>query len=153
WGADDVQYLWLPMSHSFGKMLLSGHIVSGSVTAVDGRIPKLVGNLAVVRPTLMAAVPRIFEKVYNKIIEGVKQGGPVKQRIFHWALATGRAGSKLRQQGRDPRGLLALRLRLAERLVFAKIKATFGGRMRYFISGSAPLSRDIIEFFHACGIL
>src|SRR5690242_10840927 len=74
WGRDDVQYLWLPMSHSFGKVLMAGHIASGSVTAVDGHIPKLVDNLAVVRPTLMAAVPRIFEKVYNKIVESAKHG-------------------------------------------------------------------------------
>jgi long-chain acyl-CoA synthetase len=153
WGADDVQYLWLPMSHSFGKVLMAGHIASGSVTAVDGRIPKLVPNLAVVRPTLMAAVPRIFEKVYNKIIEGAKQGSPIKQKIFHWAIGTGREGSVLRQRGKQPRGLLALKLRLAERLVFSKIQATFGGRVHYFISGSAPLSREIAEFFHACGVL
>jgi long-chain acyl-CoA synthetase len=153
WGPDDVQYLWLPMSHSFGKVLMAGHIASGSVTAVDGRIPKLVENLAVVRPTIMAAVPRIFEKVYNKIAEGAKQGSPIKQRIFQWAIAAGKAGSAARQQGKEPSGLLALRLRLAERLVFSKIKATFGGRVRYFISGSAPLSREIAEFFHACGIL
>jgi len=153
WGADDVQYLWLPMSHSFGKVLMAGHIASGSVTAVDGRIPKLVDNLAVVKPTIMAAVPRIFEKVYNKIIEGAKQGSPIKQRIFQWALAVGRAGSQVRQRGGTPGGLLALQLRLAERLVFSRIQATFGGRVRYFISGSAPLSREIAEFFHACGIL
>jgi long-chain acyl-CoA synthetase len=153
WGPDDVQYLWLPMSHSFGKVLMAGHIASGSVTAVDGRIPKLVANLAVVRPTIMAAVPRIFEKVYNKIIEGAKQGGGLKHRIFQWALGVGRAGSQLRQQGKEPGGLLAFRLRLAERLVFSKIKRTFGGRVRYFISGSAPLSREIAEFFHACGVL
>jgi long-chain acyl-CoA synthetase len=153
WGATDVQYLWLPMSHSFGKVLMAGHIASGSVTAVDGRIPKLVDNLAVVKPTIMAAVPRIFEKVYNKIIEGAKQGSPIKQRIFQWALATGKAGSQVRQRGGTPGGLLALQLRLAERLVFSRIQATFGGRVRYFISGSAPLSREIAEFFHACGIL
>jgi long-chain acyl-CoA synthetase len=153
WLVDDIQYLWLPMSHSFGKVLLAGHMASGSVTAVDGRIPKLIGNLAVVRPTLMAAAPRIFEKVYNKIIEGAKQGSAIKQRIFQWALAVGKAGSRVRQQGKEPSGLLALQLRIAERLVFSKIKATFGGRVRYFNSGSAPLSRDIAEFFHACGIL
>jgi long-chain acyl-CoA synthetase len=141
------------MSHSFGKVLMAGHIASGSVTAVDGRIPKLVGNLAVVRPTIMAAVPRIFEKVYNRIIEGAKQGGGLKHRIFQWALGVGRSGSQLRQQGKEPGGLLALQLRLAERLVFSKIKATFGGRVRYFISGSAPLSSEIAEFFHACGVL
>jgi long-chain acyl-CoA synthetase len=153
WGPDDVQYLWLPMSHSFGKVLMAGHIASGSVTAVDGRIPKLVDNLAAVKPTLMAAVPRIFEKVYNKIIEGSRQGGKLKSRIFQWALAVGRAASQVRQRGGTPSGLLALQLRLAERLVFSKIKATFGGRVNYFISGSAPLSREIAEFFHACGIL
>ncbi len=153
WGPDDVQYLWLPMSHSFGKVLMAGHIASGSVTAVDGRIPKIVENLAVVRPTIMAAVPRIFEKVYNKILEGVKQGSGLKQKIFHWAVATGREGSKVRQHGNEPGGLLALKLKVADKLVFSKIKDRFGGRVRYFISGSAPLSRDIAEFFHACGIL
>ena len=153
WGPDDVQYLWLPMSHSFGKVLMAGHIASGSVTAVDGRIPKIVENLAVVRPTIMAAVPRIFEKVYNKILEGVKQGSGLKQKIFQGAVATGREGSKVRQQGNEPGGLLALKLKVADKLVFSKIKERFGGRVRYFISGSAPLSRDIAEFFHACGIL
>jgi long-chain acyl-CoA synthetase len=101
----------------------------------------------------MSAVPRIFEKVYNKIIEGAKRGSPIKQRIFQWAIAAGKEGSQVRQQGREPGGLLALRLRIAERLVFSKIKATFGGRVRYFNSGSAPLSREIAEFFHACGVL
>ncbi|HEV7556218.1 MAG TPA: long-chain fatty acid--CoA ligase [Kofleriaceae bacterium] len=153
WNADDVQYLWLPMSHSFGKVLMAGHIASGSVTAVDGRIPNLIDNLAVVKPTLMAAVPRIFEKVYNKMIETAKSGSPMKQRIFHWAVATGKEVSKVRQQGKQPSGLLAIKLKIAERLVFDKIKARFGGRVRYFISGSAPLAREIAEFFHACGIL
>jgi long-chain acyl-CoA synthetase len=151
-GADDVQYLWLPMSHSFGKVLMAGHIASGSVCAVDGRIPKIVENLATVKPTVMAAVPRIFEKVYNKILEGAKVGG-LKQKIFEWAIATGKEGSRIRQQGKEPGGMLAFKLKLADKLVFSKIKGRFGGRVRYFISGSAPLSRDIAEFFHACGIL
>ncbi len=149
---DDVQYLWLPMSHSFGKVLMAGHIASGSVCAVDGRIPKIVENLATVKPTLMAAVPRIFEKVYNKILEGAKQGG-LKQKIFEWAIGVGKQVSKVRQQGNEPSGLLAFKARLADKLVFSKVKDRFGGRLRYFISGSAPLSRDIAEFFHACGIL
>ena len=153
WSESDVQYLWLPMSHSFGKVCMAGHIASGSVTAIDGRIPKLIDNLAIVRPTLMAAVPRIFEKVYNRIIEKSKQGSPLEQKVFAWAIGVGKRGSKLRQQGKEPSGLLALQLKLADRLVFEKIKATFGGRVRYFISGSAPLSGEIAEFFHACGVL
>jgi long-chain acyl-CoA synthetase len=149
---DDVQYLWLPMSHSFGKVLESAHIATGSVLAVDGRIPKIVDNLAVVRPTFMAAAPRIFEKVYNKILEGARQGG-LKQKIFEWAIKVGKQGSELRQQGKEPGGLLAVKLALAERLVFSKIKAKFGGRIRYFVSGAAPLAREIAEFFHAANIL
>lgn len=151
--ADDVQYLWLPMSHSFGKVLMASHLSTGHVCAVDGRIPKIIENLAVVRPTMMAAAPRIFEKVYNKVVQGMKEQGGMKEKIFQWALSVGREGSKIRQRGAEPGGLLAMKLRLAEKLVFSKIKARFGGRIRFFVSGSAPLSREIAEFFHACGIL
>jgi long-chain acyl-CoA synthetase len=153
YGADDVQYLWLPMSHSFGKVLMAGHIASGSVTAVDGRIPKLVENLAVVRPTIMAAVPRIFEKVYNGIIEKSKQGKPYEKKIFEYAVKLGKHVSLLKQKNQPIPMHLELAMRVADKLVFEKIRARFGGRLRYFISGSAPLSREIAEFFHACGIL
>jgi long-chain acyl-CoA synthetase len=151
--ADDVQYLWLPMSHSFGKVLMASHLSSGQVCAVDGRIPKIIENLAVIRPTMMAAAPRIFEKVYNKIVQGAKEQGGMKEKIFAWAVSVGKEGSAIRQRGAEPGGLLALKLRIAEKLVFSKIKDRFGGRLRYFVSGSAPLSREIAEFFHACGIL
>ena len=97
-GADDVQYLWLPMSHSFGKVLMAGHIASGSVCAVDGRIPKIVENLATVKPTVMAAVPRIFEKVYNKILEGAKVGGDALLEL----------GCDLRDRREDHEALLRL---------------------------------------------
>jgi long-chain acyl-CoA synthetase len=149
-GIDDVEYLWLPLSHSFGKVLTSGQIQNGHLMAVDGRIPKLVDNLAVVKPTWMAAAPRIFEKVYNKVVQGAKDAGGMKWTIFQWALRQGKRASAQRQQGKTPGGI---RLALAEKLVFSKLKARFGGRLRFFISGSAPLSREIAEFFHACGIL
>ncbi|HRC55644.1 MAG TPA: long-chain fatty acid--CoA ligase [Kofleriaceae bacterium] len=150
---DDVQYLWLPMSHSFGKVLMASHLSTGHVCAVDGRIPKIIENLAVIRPTMMAAAPRIFEKVYNKVIQGVKEQGGMKEKIFTWAVSVGKEGSAVRQRGAEPGGLLAMKLRLADKLVFSKIKQRFGGRVRFFVSGSAPLSREIAEFFHACGIL
>ncbi|HVV82783.1 MAG TPA: long-chain fatty acid--CoA ligase [Kofleriaceae bacterium] len=150
---DDLEYLWLPLSHSFGKVLTGGQVVIGHTQAIDGRIPKLIDNLAVVRPTLMAAAPRIFEKVYNKVVQGAKEGGGMKWRIFQWAVGVGKQVSVARQAGKEPGGLLALKLRLADKLVFSKLKARFGGRLRLFVSGSAPLSREIAEFFHACGIL
>jgi long-chain acyl-CoA synthetase len=150
---DDLQYLWLPLSHSFAKVLLAGQLCVGFPSAVDGRIPKLIDNLAVVRPTFMAAAPRIFEKVYNKVISGAKQGGGLKYKIFHWAMSTGREVSRVRQSGGEARGVRALKQKVADKLVFSKLKARFGGRIKYFISGSAPLSKEIAEFFHAADIL
>lgn len=150
---DDLQYLWLPLSHSFGKLLEVAQIAVGHPTAVDGNIPKLVDNLAVVRPTFMAAAPRIFEKIHNKVIGGAREAGGLKLAIFKWAMKVGREVSALRQQRQEPRGWLALKYKLATKLVFSKLAALFGGRVRFFISGSAPLDRDIAEFFHAAGIL
>ncbi len=149
----DKQFLWLPLSHSFGKVLEASVIRIGVPTAIDGRIPKIVENLGLVKPTFVAAVPRIFEKVYNKVVTGAKEGGRLKWRTFQWALAVGREVSKLKQKGQQPSGALALKLAVADKLVFSKLKALFGGRLRFFISGSAPLSREIAEFFHAADIL
>jgi len=149
----DLEYLWLPLSHSFGKVLTSGHLKVGHTVAIDGRIPKLIDNLAVVRPTMMAAAPRIFEKVYNKVVQGAKDGGGMKWKIFQWAMGVGKQVSALRQAGQQPSGFLALKNQLATKLVFSKLQARFGGRLRLFVSGSAPLSREIAEFFHAAGVL
>ena len=149
----DKQFLWLPMSHSFGKVLEVILITANVPTAVDGRIPRIIDNLAVVKPTWMAAAPRIFEKAYNKIVTGVEKEGGLKARIFKWSLAVGREASALRQQHKEPSVLLALKFAIADKLVLSKIKERFGGRVRFFISGSAPLSRDMAEFFHACDIL
>ncbi len=150
---EDVQFLWLPLAHSFGKVLEVAQIVIGFHTAVDGRVDKLVENLGQVKPTFVAAVPRIFEKVYNKVVEGAKKGGGLKWSIFKWSIDIGKQVSKLRQAGQEPSGLLAMQNGIAQKLVFSKLQARFGGRLRYFVSGSAPLSREMAEFFHACNIL
>lgn len=150
---DDVQYLWLPLAHSFGKVLEAAQLKIGFSTAVDGRIDKLVDNLAVVKPTFVAAVPRIFEKVYNKVVAGAKDGGGAKYGIFKWAVEVGKEASKLKQQGKQPGGLLAIKYAIATKLVFSKLQNRFGGRLKYFVSGSAPLSRELAEFFHAADIL
>lgn len=149
----DHQYLWLPLSHSFGKVLQVAQLKTGFPTTIDGRIPKLIDNLAVVRPTFMAAAPRIFEKVYNEVVTGAQQAGGLKLKIFTWAVGVGREVSKLRQNGKEATGLLAIKYRVADKLVFSKLKARFGGRIRFFVSGSAPLSREMAEFFHAADIL
>ncbi len=148
----DKQFLWLPLSHSFGKVLEALTIRIGIPTAIDGRIERIVPNLEYVRPTFVAAVPRIFEKVFNKVVSGAK-ASPIKYRVFKWALEIGRQVSQIRQKGQQPSGSLALKAAMADKLVFSKLKETFGGRLRFFISGSAPLSREIAEFFHASDIL
>lgn len=151
--ADDLQYFWLPLAHVFGKVLEAAQIRIGFPTAVDGRVDKLVENLKVVRPTFVCAVPRIFEKVYNSVLGSAEAAGGLKYRIFRWALAVGEALSKVRQAGERPGLFLAAKSRVADALVFKKVKATFGGRVRFFISGSAPLSKELAEFFHTLGLL
>jgi long-chain acyl-CoA synthetase len=150
---DDVQYLWLPLSHSFGKVLEVAQLRIGFVTAVDGRVDRLVDNLAAVRPTFVAAVPRIFEKVHARVVAGAVEGGPIKEGIFRWAFAAGARASALRRSGRGVDPLLAAQLALAQRLVFHKLQDRFGGRLRFFVSGSAPLSPALAEFFHSAGVL
>ncbi|HEX6578843.1 MAG TPA: long-chain fatty acid--CoA ligase [Jiangellaceae bacterium] len=149
---DDVQYLWLPLSHSFGKVLEVLQLRIGFATAIDGNLDRIVDNLGVVKPTFMAGAPRIFEKVRARVITGVKAEGGVKEKIFDWAFGVGHQVSKLRQQGKEPSGLLGLQHRLADRLVFHKIRDRLGGRVRFFVSGSAALSRDVAEWFHAAGM-
>ncbi len=149
----DKQFLFLPLAHSFGKVLECAQLRIGFATAVDGDIDSLVANLAAQQPTFMGAVPRIFEKVYNKIVSGAKQKGGASLKIFLWAVGVGKEVSKLRQERKEPAGFLALKYLIADRLVFHKIRAIFGGKIRFFISGAAPLAIEIAEFFHGAGIV
>ena len=149
--ADDLQYLWLPLSHVFGKALIAIQLYIGFTTAVDGRIDKIVENLAEVKPTFMCGAPRIFEKVRAKVITTASHG--VRAKIFDWAFGVGRKVSPVRLAGEEPSGLLALQYRLADRLVFSKIKARMGGKIRFFVSGSAPLNSEVQEWFYAAGLL
>jgi long-chain acyl-CoA synthetase len=148
----DMQYLWLPLSHAFGKTLLCGIVHVGVPTYVDGRVDKLVEMLAVVRPTLMCAAPRIFEKVYNRTVTTALESGGAKAKIFGWAVATGKRKVALEQAGKPVGGLLKAQYALAEKLVFSKLQARLGGRLRVLVSGSAPLSPDISEFFAAANL-
>jgi long-chain acyl-CoA synthetase len=150
---DDLQYLWLPLAHSFGKVLLTAQLQVGFATAIDGRVDKIVENLAEVRPTFMGAAPRIFEKVHSRIITMTQGEGGPKAKIFDWAFKTGVQVSRLRREGKQPSPQLALQYKIADRLVFSKIRERFGGRVRFFISGAAALNREIAEWFHAAGVL
>lgn len=149
---DDLQYLWLPLSHSFGKTLLCSIIHVGLPTYVDGRVDKLVEMLSVVRPTLMCAAPRVFEKVYNKAVTTAQDAGGAKAKIFGWAVGVGREKVALEQAGKPLPGMLKIKYGVAEKLVFSKLQARLGGRIKALVSGSAPLSPDIAEFFAAANL-
>ncbi|MFI6757770.1 AMP-dependent synthetase/ligase [Micromonospora sp. NPDC050417] len=149
---DDLQYLWLPLSHSFGKTLICGVIHVGLPTYVDGRVDKLVDLLGVVRPTLMCGAPRVFEKVYNRTVTTAQSAGGAKAKIFAWAVRTGKEKVALEQAGAPVPGGLAFRYRIAEKLVFSKLQARLGGRMRVMVSGAAPLSPEIGAFFAAANL-
>jgi long-chain acyl-CoA synthetase len=148
---DDLQYLWLPLSHVFGKALIAIQLYIGFTTAVDGRQDKIVENLAEVQPTFMCGPPRIFEKVRARVMTTASHG--VKAKIFNWAFGVGRQVSPLRLAGEQPSGLLAIQYALADRLVFSKIKDRMGGKIKFFVSGSAALNREVQEWFHAAGLL
>lgn len=150
---EDSHVLFLPLSHSFAKAIEIAGVKVGFCTAFAESIDKLADNCGEIRPTFVCAVPRVFEKAYARILNNAKDGGGLKWAIFQRALATGLRVSRILQAGGKPSGLLALEYGLGDKLVFSKLRQRFGGRLRFFISGSAPLSKDLAEFFHAAGLL
>ncbi|KRE55280.1 long-chain fatty acid--CoA ligase [Phycicoccus sp. Soil748] len=149
---DDLQYLWLPLAHVFGKMLLTLPLQIGFPTAVDGRVDKIVDNLAVVQPTFMGAAPRIFEKAYARITMMMAAEGGLKEKLFRWSVSVGREVAQMRARGEEPTGMTAKKLALADKLVLHKVRARFGGRIRFFISGSAALNTDVATWFSSIGL-
>jgi long-chain acyl-CoA synthetase len=152
-GEEDICLLFLPLAHIFARIIEMGAIRTGYGIAICEGIDKILDNLKEVRPTFMPSVPRIYEKVYSTIRNQVDSAGGLKKAIFLWSLKVGREVSQYRQQKKPLPFSLALPYRIANRLVYSKLKATFGGRLRFFISGGAPLSREIAEFFHAADLL
>jgi long-chain acyl-CoA synthetase len=152
-GEDDLQLLWLPLAHAFGKVLISTQLACGFASAIDSRVDKIVENTAAVKPTFMGAAPRIFEKAYSRVVTTQQSQGGIKARLFDTAFAVGRKVAERHRNGQSVPLFLKLPHRLFDRLVFAKVRDVFGGRIRFFISGSAPLNRDIAEWFDAAGLL
>lgn len=150
---DDLQFLWLPMAHSFGKVLLSTQLACGFATAIDGRVDKIVDNLGIVKPTFMGAAPRIFEKAHARIVTMTEAEGGAKEKIFKQAFKVGTEVDRLTREGKKVPLPLKLQHGLFDKLVFSKVRDRFGGRVRFFISGSAALNADIAAWFNAAGIV
>ena len=148
-----VHLLFLPLAHSFARLESFLGVAHGLTTAFAENLDKVGENLKETRPHFICSVPRVFEKVYGKILAGVEAGSPAKRKIFGWAVSVGRDVSRHQQRGQPVPATLELKRKLAHRLVFSKLHAALGGRLQWAVSGGAPLSRDIAEFFHAAGIL
>lgn len=152
-GRDDEQLFVLPLAHILGRILVLGTIVSGSRLAFAEGANRFVDNAGDVKPTVFAAVPRLFEKIYSVANQSANSEGPLKSALFSWAVGVGKQRSRAKQRGKPLRGLSATRARYADALVLRRLRGIFGDRLRFAISGGAPLSRELAEWFHACGIL
>ena len=153
-GETDVLLSFLPLSHVFER--LGGHYVplfSGAKIAYAESTFTVARNMQEVSPTVMLSVPRLYETMHDRVLSAVQAGSPLKQRIFRWGVSVGSAVSSAIQQGQKPSAILGLKQGIADKLVFAKLKAATGGRLRFFVSGGAALPQAIAEFFHAAGIL
>jgi len=148
-----VHLLFLPLAHSFARLESFLGVAHGLTTAFAENLDKLRDNLPETRPHFICSVPRVFEKVYAGVLATAQAGSPLKRRIFQWAVAVGRDVSRHQQRGQPVPAGLELKRRVAHALVFSKLHARLGGRLQWAVSGGAPLSRDIAEFFHAAGIL
>jgi long-chain acyl-CoA synthetase len=151
----DVFLSFLPLSHIYGRIV--DEVVAlgrgAAVVYAEALLERLPANMVEVQPTVMGSVPRLYERVYARVSSAVEAGSPTKQKIFHWASGLGAQKYANHLAGKSDSPWLALQLKLADRLVFAKIRARTGGRVRYFVSGSAPLAREIGEFFYGMGML
>lgn len=149
----DTFLSFLPLSHVFERM--GGHFTSfstGCSVSYAESIETVADNMGEVNPSLMLSVPRLYEKMYTKILEGVKTAPAIRQKIFWWAIGTGQQVSMLKLAGESIPLTLGFKYKIASKLVFSKVHDRLGGKLRFFISGGAPLSQEIAEFFSAADI-
>ena len=151
---NEVGLSFLPLSHIFERM--AGHYLMfhvGCSIAYAESIDTVPIDMQTVRPSLVLSVPRLYEKMYARVLENALAGGAVKQRVFFWARAVAEQWANVTLAGNEPAGLLAFKYRIAQKLVFSKLQARTGGRLRYFVSGGAPLAPEINKFFYAAGLV
>jgi long-chain acyl-CoA synthetase len=152
-GPTDEQLLFLPLAHVFGRVLLIAQIRIGFASSFAESPLQALENMAEVNPTFFASVPRLFEKVHQLTLERAAREGPVRERLFRWAMHVGAEVSRARRAGRRVDLTLAAQHRYADKLVLSKVRSVFGSRLRVAISGAAPLASELAEWLHATGVL
>jgi long-chain acyl-CoA synthetase len=148
----DICLLFLPLAHSYGRLAHQAATDRGTTVALVADVARVPEALATVQPTVLPAVPRVYEKIHANALGEIERAGGLRRRIGLWALGVGARTSRARREGARVSGLLERQQRLADRLVFSKVRERLGGRLRIGISGAAPLSTDVMEFFHALGV-
>ena len=151
-GSGDECLSMLPLSHSYERMVDYTLFQAGVIINYAESFDTVAANLGEVKPTVVLSVPRLYEKVYARVLENALSGSAIKRNIFFWAKRAGEQWATLSLAGLPIPGGLRLKKKLADRLVFAKLRARTGGRIRFFVSGAAPLSADIAKFFYSAGL-
>ena len=151
--ADDVTMQFLPFAHSLGRLEHFFIVAQGLTCGFARSIETIAKDLLEVRPTILISVPRIYENAYQRIRSRAEAGGLLRRAIFHWAVSVGTRWSRRQTAGEKIPPLLAAAHRLAGRLVYGRIQAAFGGRLKFGVSGGAPLAEEVARFFHSVGIL
>ncbi len=149
----DLALSFLPLSHIFERTGDYFLFANGVRIAYAESIDTVPVNMSEVKPTMMMSVPRLYEKIYARVVENAVAGGTLKKRIFFWAKNVGEKWADEKLAGREPAGMLAMQYALAQKLVFSKLKERTGGNLRFFVSGGAPLSPDIAKFFYSAGLI
>ena len=148
----DENLLFLPMAHIFAKVLVMGAVRAGYTTTFAESLVKALDNAVETNPTFLGCVPRLYEKIFAVANEKAHAEGSVKAKVFDWAIDLGRKVARLRERGEEPSGLLAVQYRYADKLVLSRIRGRFGKRLRFAISGGAPLAKELAEWFHGAGV-
>jgi long-chain acyl-CoA synthetase len=149
----DVVLLFLPLAHSFGRLAHQAAAYNGSTLAFCAEAARVPEAIATVQPTILPAVPRVYEKIHANVLGEIDRAGGARRAVGRWAIGVGSRASRLRRKGKRVPAVLRLEERVAERLVFSKVKKRLGGRLRVGVSGAAPLGLDVLEFFHSLGML
>jgi long-chain acyl-CoA synthetase len=151
-GSGDECLSMLPLSHSYERMVDYTLFQAGVIINYAESFDTVAANLGEVKPTVVLSVPRLYEKVYARVLENALSGSAIKRGIFFWAKRAGEQWATLSLAGLPIPGGLAIKKKLADKLVFSKLQARTGGRIRFFVSGAAPLSADIAKFFYSAGL-
>jgi len=150
---NDTVLSWLPLSHVLERMVTFTLLYKGCTIAYAESMDTVAENMPEVKPHIMVSVPRLFEKIYSKVMDNVLSSSPLKRKIFFWAVKVGKEYGQKKLLNQSIPGGLQFKRNLAHKLVFSKILEKTGGRVRFFVSGGAPLSKDIAEFFYALGLV